>query len=209
MVNELPVSPTGLTTWLRRLIPYFLGGLGIAFMVVGIAVNYIQTKQNESVPGKTSDEIKTAAVRQNTMSIKVEASGAIEKPGVYELPYDSRVKDVLITAGGLSPKADRNYISKNINLAQRVVDGMKVYFPFIGEQIDANQQRINTNSSGGGLISINSGSEAQLDGLPGIGPVTAAKIISGRPYQTVSELLSRKIVSSSVFQKIKDLISIN
>lgn len=70
------------------------------------------------------------------------------------------------------------------------------------------------NSSGGiqgtssGTININQASESELDALPGIGPVTAQKIISNRPYQSVEDLLNKKAVGASEFAKIKDQMSV-
>lgn len=58
----------------------------------------------------------------------------------------------------------------------------------------------------GGLIDINSATADELDSLPGIGPVTAQKIIAGRPYRAKSDLVSRKIVSQSTYDKIKGQI---
>ena len=72
-------------------------------------------------------------------------------------------------------------------------------------------------SSGGGngvlcaetkMVNINTASETELDALPGVGPVTAQKIISNRPYQKIDDLVSKKAVGASVFSKIKDQISI-
>lgn len=57
------------------------------------------------------------------------------------------------------------------------------------------------------LININTASEAELDKLPGIGPVTATKIITSRPYSAPEELLTKKVVSSSTWGKIKELIT--
>lgn len=55
-------------------------------------------------------------------------------------------------------------------------------------------------------ISINQASIEELDALPGIGPVTGQKIINNRPYQNFEELLTKKVVNKSTFEKIKDLI---
>ena len=144
-------------------------------------------------------------------TIFVDVSGAVEKPQVVEVPYDSRVKDVLIAAGGLTPKADRNYVSKSINLAQKVQDGTKIYVPAQGEMVSVSAPQVSGNSGQlgiqGNLININEASESELDSLPGVGPVTAQKIISGRPYQEVSELVSKKIVNQSVFDKIRDKVA--
>jgi competence protein ComEA len=55
-------------------------------------------------------------------------------------------------------------------------------------------------------INLNSASSLELDSLPGIGPVYAGKIVSGRPYQAVSDLLTRKVIPIATYNKIKDLV---
>ncbi|HEX7542687.1 MAG TPA: helix-hairpin-helix domain-containing protein, partial [Patescibacteria group bacterium] len=59
------------------------------------------------------------------------------------------------------------------------------------------------------LINLNSGTIEELDQLPGIGQVTANKIITNRPYSIIDELLTNKVVNKSVFEKIKSLVSTN
>ncbi|PIZ98145.1 MAG: transporter, partial [Candidatus Levybacteria bacterium CG_4_10_14_0_2_um_filter_35_8] len=58
-----------------------------------------------------------------------------------------------------------------------------------------------------GAINVNSASAQELDSLPGIGPVTAEKIISGRSYTSINDLLEKKVVSEKVFNQIKDKIT--
>jgi DNA uptake protein ComE-like DNA-binding protein len=60
--------------------------------------------------------------------------------------------------------------------------------------------------SSGAKLDINAASQQELEALPGIGPATSAKIVQGRPYRAKSDLLKRKIVSRSEYDKIKDEI---
>lgn len=159
-----------------------------------------QNTGGESSPSANIRDLK------DSKGIVVDIEGAVVKPGVYELPNNSRIQDLLITAGGLSAKADRNYVSKNINLAQKLTDGGKVYIPKINEQ-GANTNLLPLSPNTQSVVNLNTASVTDLDKLPGIGPVTAQKIISNRPYQNITELTSRKVVSSSVFEKIKDMIT--
>lgn len=159
-----------------------------------------------------SDDIKIieGSLPSETGELIVDISGAVNKPGVHKLTSGSRVNDAIIAAGGLTNDAD----AKRINLAAKVSDGQKIHIPSVNDPVSsASQSRVSgvndTGSSYGesGLINVNSATEAELDKLPGVGPVTAGKIINGRPYSSVEELLSRKVVNSSTFEKIKGLVS--
>lgn len=64
-------------------------------------------------------------------------------------------------------------------------------------------------STSGTLVNLNSASESDLEALPGIGPSSAQKIISGRPYTSINDLTTKKIISKSVFTKIQAQITVN
>ena len=193
------INFTELTTWLRRKMYVVIGSLGVFLMLLALFLNYVK-----STPQDTSLENGTVFTQpQQNLKAKIDLEGAVERPGVYEMTNDSRIQDVLITAGGLTAKASRTYVSQNINLAQRVYDGQKIFIP--EENLDNKQSNLSNQSN---LVSLNTATEAQLDSLPGIGQVTAQKIISNRPYQSISQLIENKIVSQSVYLKIKDLISL-
>lgn len=150
---------------------------------------------------------ETPANTDQTVSnkIKVDVSGAVETPGVYEVGVDARIDEALMLAGGFSINADTNWIEKNLNRASRLVDGQKIYIPRAGEQ---ERGRVREVVGVTGLISINTGSQAELESLPGIGPVTAVKIISARPYVNTEEILRKRIVGQKVYDQIKDKIGL-
>ena len=140
--------------------------------------------------------------------VNVDISGAVVNPGVYKLKTGELVENAVHEAGGFSEAANKEFISKSLNLAQKLSDGMKIYIPFEGEAGGANSQGIVSGANTQAQVNINMATQSELEALPGVGPVTAAKIISGRPYQKIEDLLNQKIVSKSTFEKIKDLIVI-
>lgn len=142
------------------------------------------------------------------VKITVEVAGEVIKPGVYQLPVESRINDLLTAAGGLSAEADREWVAKNVNLAQKLIDGAKIYVPGKTQNAIRDTQNENLKNSISEKININTASEAQLDTLWGIGPATAKKIIDGRPYQKPEQLLEKKILKSNVWEQIKDKISV-
>ena len=112
--------------------------------------------------------------------------------------------DVLAEAGGISEDANRDWVEKNINMAKKASDGLKIYIPRIGEEVLSISQN---SAQAGAVININTASASDLESLPAVGPVTAQKIIDGRPYSQIGELIDRKIVGAATFEKIKDKIS--
>ncbi len=150
-------------------------------------------------------------------SWKVDVAGAVVHPGLYELPEGSRVADAIRAAGGYGPRVDAAAAASTINLAEVLRDGAKVVVPERGS-VTAGAGNAAGNAggtgtaagAGAGMIDLNHASASELDTLPGIGPVTAAKIIAAReerPFQSVDELLTRKVVSASVLSKIRDLVT--
>lgn len=144
-------------------------------------------------------------------NITVDIEGSVVKPGVYHLPLDSRIQEAISAAGDLSEFADRDWLAKNLNLAVKLTDGAKIYIPRIGEDksITGVKGASVAGSEGGfSQVNINTANKEILDSLPGIGPVTAQKIITGRPYNSIDDLLNRKIVGSKIFSQIKEKIMV-
>jgi len=180
--------------------------VGVILIVIGLVQIFIK-KAPEIAFESATQEVKAVSIQK----IMVDVEGSVIRPGVYSLPDGSRVQDALIAAGGASGNADHAFIAKTLNLAQKLSDGTKLYIPAEGE-ITTSQGAIGliseSEKAGAGIISINSATLPELDTLSGVGPVTAQKIIDNRPYSDVAELVSKKIVGQSVFEKIKTSISL-
>jgi|SRR3989344_1423165 len=198
-------SPIVRKFWL----PIVLGLVGLILLGYGLIGLIASSSSDDIVIEKASTSSNNTNVSSGNIFADIE--GAVVSPGVYSLPKDSRIKDLIIKAGGLSENADREWFAKNVNLALRLTDGSKLYIISKGEAgttIQVSGQTFGSSTSLSGLININSATEKELDSLPGIGPATTSKIIQNRPYQAIEDLIDKKIVSSKVFEGIKDKISI-
>lgn len=179
----------------KILLPLILGLIGLTFLVYGLISSSTSHSANDSI----APETLTMASDIARMKISIDISGAVVSPGVYALPAGSRVLDGLKAAGGLSTEADSDWVAKNLNLATVLKDADKLYLPKSGEVIST--------KSGSRLININTASQDELDSLPGVGLSTAKKIVDARPYSAIEELVAKKVVGQTLFQKIKDQIT--
>lgn len=174
----------------------------------------------------------TSNVINNTANDPIEVSsekiivyiiGCVHTPGIVELDVDSRVSDAVSAAGGLLEDAD---LSK-INLAYKLEDGQKITIPSINDKTDEDsdyQDYISddpgniisgtssnsSNSKTQEKVNINSASQTELETLPGIGPSTAAKIISYRnengKFKSIEDIKNVSGIGDSKFNNIKDNI---
>jgi competence protein ComEA len=143
----------------------------------------------------------------------VYVTGAVEKPGVYELPLNSRLQNAIELAGGLMPDADITAI----NMAEKVNDGQKIFVPLVGEITDpspsASEKSGAAAAAPSGPININTANAEELDTLPGIGPAKAAAIIEFRnangPFESLEDLLEVPGIGEKICEDIQDLITIH
>lgn len=181
-------------------LPLALTIVGLTLLAAGI---YFTLHKSEENSIKFTQENTASA----SATIFVDVSGEIEKPGLYVLPVGSRVNDVIQKAGGFTDQASQEYISKTLNLALIVKDGAKIYIPKTQELITNNVAGV-AQKAVGSLININTASLSELDQLSDIGQARAQKIVENRPYSTIDELVEKKIISPSIFEKIKEKISV-
>jgi competence protein ComEA len=146
----------------------------------------------------------------------VDVQGAVLRPGVLQLAPGSRVADAIAAAGGYGPRVDAERAGRELNLATELHDGDRIVVPSRDDPAPAaggpaSGAAGTPGGTSGGLVDLNSATAAELDELPGVGPVTAQKIIDARtekPFATVDELRERKIVGPSTFEKLRDLVTV-
>lgn len=191
-------------------IPLVLATAGVILLGAGFLL-FSSTRQEDKIEIISSDSEENK--RQETIFADIE--GAVEKPGVYELAFGARVEDLLIAAGGLAVEADREWVEKTLNQAQKLVDGVKIYVPKKGESVKGLSTTSSTGTTGTtgissseNLVNINTASQTELEALWGIGPVTAQKIIESRPFSQASDLLTKKILKSNVYQRIVEQLTV-
>jgi competence protein ComEA len=112
--------------------------------------------------------------------------------------------------GGLAQNAAQDYINQHINLSQILVDQQKIYIPTKAELLEQElSTNISTNNTDvNSLVNINQASAASLEDLPGIGEVTAEKIINNRPYSALDDLVDKKVINASTLDKIREKITL-
>jgi competence protein ComEA len=180
-------------------------------IVAGSSYHFWQKNSvHESV---SSDEATAKSVpisEERVSEIFVYISGAVYKPGVFKAPTNARVFDIVAMAGGLTPEAD----TAKINMAQSVKDGMHIHIvESMATQNQSNSTAITSNKTRtDNKININSADKSELDGLPGVGPTLAERIIEYRQtngsFSDIDELKKVPGMGSSKFEKLKEKITI-
>ena len=134
-------------------------------------------------------------------------AGAVRSPGLYELSEGQRVADAVAAAGGPGRKADLDML----NLAQLLSDGMKVEVPLKGGPAPGGAPS-GTTGPADTTISINSADQAQLETIPGIGPVTAAAILAHRTetggFDALEQLLDVNGIGPATYESMLPYISL-
>ena len=137
-------------------------------------------------------------------TVCVYVCGAVAEPGVYFFSTGARVADALSAAGG--PEDDA--CPEQLNLAQPVSDGQKIYVPREDETVFPDTG----NSADTGLVNINTATEAELVTLPGIGESRARDIIAYRNdsggFGAVEDIMNVSGIKEASFEKIKDYICV-
>src|SRR3990167_11457681 len=125
-------------------IPIGLSLVGVVLIIGGMVASGLT---------KPKIEYPKESIVSGIKKISVDVSGAVINPGVYQLDESKRIEDAVLAAGGLTETANGEYVSKYLNMAQKLSDGMKIYIPLAGEQYSGTvagttiQNKVNINTA--------------------------------------------------------------
>ena len=208
----------------------------IAILLTGcIITSLISTNDKaKKLPGGSSLlQSAQSAVTSKTAQVKtvrVQVSGAVLEPGIYDVPASCRVEEAIAAAGGLTENAD----SERVNLVRKVRDGMQIRVPVQKAVRTSRTQRENAQAKSGlcesaskkygsakagsgrnsmmQSVRINSASVTDLQQLPGIGPALAQRIVetrnSGR-FTSVEDLLRVPGIGKAKLAKLRDYVEVD
>jgi len=186
----------------------------IVFLVLGCGVGVfvgsrLVRSPSESIPSDTGEPAIIDDEQPLPSTINVYVAGEVLHPAVYQLPEGSIVRDAVEAAGGTTNNADLIAV----NLAARLEDGEQVTVPSLSA--DGTSTSIGVSQSAGTTstrVSINRGTLADLDTLPGIGPSKAQAIIDYRtqhgPFKRLEDLQNVKGIGAKTFEQLKPLITL-
>ena len=190
---------------------------GLLAALVVVAWTWLDRPQVEPVPGSPASstaavssaappETPVGEVAETSATVVVSVVGLVARPGLVTLPSGARVADAIEAAGGLLPEAD----PASVNLAAVVDDGQQIAVGVPGAPIV--DGGAGTPQQPGGRVDLNTATAAELDTLPGIGPVLAERIVAYRtaegPFRSVDELEDVPGIGPTIAAELAELVTV-
>jgi competence protein ComEA len=148
---------------------------------------------------------RSDTVGRSTSEVVVHVAGLVARPGLVTLPGGSRVADAIAAAGGVT----RQRASDSVNLARLLVDGEQI---LVGASPSANAGGPTPASTGPPVIDLNLADAAAFEGLPGVGPVLAGRILEWRslngPFRSVDELGEVSGIGEATLSRLRPLVRV-
>ncbi len=181
---------------------------GITYKSTVYDTQVVLNEEESNIENKKEEPAEEEIVSQ---LITVYVCGSVKAPSNITLSKDARIEDAIRLAGGATEKADLNAI----NMAQKLADADMIYVPEKGEKIKSEEKSTTgvVSPKTKGKININNATATDLDGLPGVGPSIANKIIEYRKskgdFKSIEELNNVSGIGDKKYDDIKGLITVN
>ena len=177
---------------------------GLILVLVAIAAGvWWDGGEAESLPALAPPPTLTSESTHHRSTITVHVAGLVDRPGLVELAEGSRVADAIAAAGGFLPGARAGAI----NLAAALSDGQQIVVPGAEGPRPATFEGIPA-----GKIDLNQATASELDSLPGVGPVIAARIVSYRedngPFESIEALLDVPGIGEAKLADLRDQVQV-
>lgn len=181
---------------MKQKVSIFLWGLVLAVFIAGTLISlYTSVHSSGTVTFVNEEPLQDAYITPVAY-----ISGAVNNPGIYEITENLRVSQLIELSGGFNDNVDQEYINTELNLANFVTDGDHIKIPF-AQNTDSTEQNSSASTE---LVSINNASLTELTTLDGVGPSTAEKIIGGRPYSSIEDLLNVSGIGEKTLDNIRN-----
>ena len=208
----------------------------IAVLLTGCIITSIISTNDKAkaLPGDSilqSAQGAVASKAAQAKTVRVQVSGAVLEPGIYDVPASCRVEEAIAAAGGLTENAD----SERVNLVRKVRDGMQIRVPVQKATRTSRTQRKKAQAksdlgesalgkSGGAKagsgrnnsimqsVRINSASASELQQLPGIGPALAQRIVETRNngrFTSADDLLRVPGIGKAKLAKLRNYVEVD
>ena len=196
--------------------PLTMAALAAAVLIAGLAIFVAIGGPGGQAAGPAASALalQSAPGEAGIGAVVVDVVGAVVAPGVYRLGAGARVRDAIDAAGGFGPRVDAGRVAVQLNLAATLTDGQQIRVPSRDDPAGATAGSGTGGGTGGGpgaLIDLNAATQSELESLPGIGPVTAGKILQARataPFRTIDELRERGLVGEKTFDRLRTLVTV-
>jgi competence protein ComEA len=179
----------------------------VAALLVGLTIVGRLAFRGDPQAAPRASPVGLRAERAPAPKLLVHVVGAVRDPGLYRLDEGSRIDDAVRAAGGPKPKADLQLI----NLAAPVADGQQVVVPLRGRGAGAAAPSA-AGTAPGGRVHLNTATLEELDSLPGVGPVTAQKILDYRTehgaFASIEELDAVPGIGPARLAELKKLVDL-
>lgn len=198
-----------------ELAPGAVRALAVVAVVVALAAAVLAWRARPrvdpvtaAVPTGAMTDVAGASAPPPTGVVIVAVSGHVRRPGLVRLPDGARVADAVEAAGGALPGTDLGLL----NLARRVTDGELILVGITAPPGVAGAEAGGGAGGAAGPVNLNTATSAQLQTLPGVGPVLADRIIAYReehgPFASVADLRKVTGIGDARYNELKDRVSV-
>jgi competence protein ComEA len=173
-------------------------------VVLLLAARWLGQARAEGSAGRSAAPVRVRAAPATPPKVVVHVAGAVRRPGLYRLTDGKRVADALARAGGTT----RHAVVEALNLAAPLADGQQVLVPRRNAAGGVSGNVVGASPTG--PVSLSAATLEDLDTLPGVGPVTAQKILDYRTahgaFRSVDELDSVPGIGPARIETLRDLV---